>query len=187
MLSNVGLRDAIRTGQLAIEGLKEESIQLASIDLHLGNKFIFPNGEFFEFRVLDMYDRESMEDAFSPPMLLTPGVRIGPGDFFLAATERVTLSNELVAQVAGKSSVARAGIMVESAGFIDPGFDGPITLEIYNQMPFSILLIPGMPICQIAVTRLDIPADGVYGGKYVGSDGPVASRYWMNKRPGESV
>ena len=184
MLSNVGLRDAIRTGQLAIEGLKEESIQLASIDLHLGNKFILP---LMNKKMLDMYSEESAKAHFSKAFKCVSGFTLLPRMLALAATERVTLNNELVAQVAGKSSVARAGIMVESAGFIDPGFDGPITLEIYNQMPFSILLIPGMPICQIAVTRLDIPADGVYGGKYVGSDGPVASRYWMNKRPGGSV
>ncbi|MGA4923503.1 dCTP deaminase, partial [Bacillus subtilis] len=63
-----------------------------------------------------------------------------PQQFILAATERVTLGNELAGQVAGKSSLARLGLYVESAGFIDPGFDGPITLELYNVSPNSILL-----------------------------------------------
>ena len=185
MLSRPDLKEAIASGQLFIEGLKEESIQPASIDLHLGDEFIEPWGP-RDSRMLDPYDADSMQESFSPPLRWSY-CELKPGGFILAATERVTLGNELVAQVAGKSSVARFGIMIESAGYIDPGFDGCITLEIYNQMPFSILLTPGMPICQLAVTRLDTPADITYAGKYNGSVGPVASRYWMNKRPGESV
>lgn len=189
MLSRPSLREAIASGELFIEGLKEESIQPASIDLHLGNKVIVPmNGKEF---VLDPYELSSMQSAFSFPFRIDaeagmpPGYELFPGEFILAATERVRLGNSLVAQVAGKSSVARYGLMIESAGFIDPGFDGCITLEIYNQMPFSVLLVPGQPICQLAVSRLDVPADVGYAGKYQGADGPQASRYYLNRRPGE--
>jgi dCTP deaminase len=185
VLSRVDLKEAIASGQLFIEGLKEESIQPASIDLHLGDSFIAPYAD--KGFVLDPYSESDMDSTFKEPLWGGGGFVLASGGFILAATERVTLGNKLVAQVAGKSSVARFGIVIESAGFIDPGFDGCITLEIYNQMPFSILLTPGMPIAQLAVTRLDTPADITYAGKYNGSVGPVASRYWMNKRPGESV
>ena len=181
MLSRHDLKEAIASGQLAIEGLKEESIQPASIDLHLGDSFIVPVHHGANF-LLDPYNQVMMLRAFSSPNKMSSCV-LQPGHFILAATERVTLGNELVAQVAGKSSVARFGIVIESAGFIDPGFDGCITLEIYNQMPFSILLTPSMPIAQLAVTRLDTPVDVIYGGKYQGADGPQASRYYQNRRP----
>jgi len=181
MLSRPGLKEAIASGQLFIEGLKEESIQPASIDLHLGDTFIAPMpGSGF---VLNPYDRESMEYAFRGTYWGGDGYILSSGGFILAATERVALGNELVAQVAGKSSVARFGIVIESAGFIDPGFDGCITLEIYNQMPFSVLLIPGMPIAQLAVTRLDTPVELGYVGKYQGATGPQSSRYYLNRRP----
>lgn len=180
MLSRVNLKEAIASGQLAIEGLKEESIQPASIDLHLGNSFIRPQAP--PSFVLDPYNKGDMDFAFREHWS-GDGFLLGAGGFILAATERVTLGNELVAQVAGKSSVARFGIVIESAGFIDPGFDGCITLEIYNQMLFSILLTPGMPLAQLVVFRLDTPADRIYKGKYQGADGPQASRYYLNPRP----
>lgn len=187
MLSRVDLKEAIASGQLFIEGLKEESIQPASIDLHLGDKIIMTR-QVDKFFALDMYSEEDTKHAFTEQIDIS-GVlfRLESQQFILAATERVALGNELVAQVAGKSSVARDGIEIESAGFIDPGFDGCITLEIYNKLPFAVYLTPGQPIAQLAVTRLDTPADITYAGKYNGSVGPVASRYWMNKRPGESA
>ena len=181
MLSRVDLKEVIASGQLFIEGLKEESIQPASIDLHLGDEFIVPVHHAADF-LLDPYSKGKMLRAFSSPSKMSSCV-LQPGHFILAATERVRLGNSLVAQVAGKSSVARYGLMIESAGFIDPGFDGCITLEIYNQMPFSVLLVPGQPICQLAVSRLDVPADVGYAGKYQGADGPQASRYYLNRRP----
>lgn len=181
MLSRPRLREAIASGELFIEGLKEESVQPASIDLHLGDKFIAPRGPRGS-RVFDPFDEGLMVESFSPPLRWNR-LALRPGHFILAATERVRLGNSLVAQVAGKSSVARYGLMIESAGFIDPGFDGCITLEIYNQMPFSVLLVPGQPICQLAVSRLDVPADVGYAGKYQGADGPQASRYYLNRRP----
>lgn len=203
MLSNVGLRDAIRDGQLAIEGLKEESIQPASIDLHLDYRVIRlrkPRVSFFrrlwlaialrgipKAETVDPYDQGELLSLFDEPEEYYLWFAIEPGEFLLAATERVAVGNELVAQVAGKSSVARFGLMVESAGYIDPGFDGSITLELFNQLHRPLILTAGMPIAQLAVTRLDTPADISYAGKYNGSVGPVASRYYLNARPGESV
>lgn len=132
---------------------------------------------------LDPYDEEMTNLAFGP-MLELPHYLLLPGRFVLAATERVTLGNQLVAQVAGKSSLARDCLVVENAGYIDPGFDGPITMELFNQGPFTLVLTAGMPIAQLAVTRLDSPANPVYSGKYLGASGPQVSMYWKNKRPG---
>lgn len=203
MLSRPDLKAAIASGQLSIEGLKEESIQPASIDLHLDYRVIRlkrPRLSFFRRLWLvvalrgiprtdpvDPYNHEEMLSLFGETEEYYLWFAIEPGEFLLAATERVSIGNELVAQVAGKSSVARFGLMVESAGYIDPGFDGSITLELFNQLHRPLILTAGMPIAQLAVTRLDTPADITYAGKYNGSVGPVASRYWMNKRPGEQV
>ena len=182
MLSNVNIREAIASGQLAIENLQEGAIQPASIDLHLGKWFIQALANSRRFKV-DPYEEQDVWQGFTDAELYIH-FTLKPGQFVLAATERVTLGNELVGQVAGKSSLARLGLYVESAGFIDPGFDGPITLELYNVSPNSILLTPGMPICQISLSRLDSPANPVYSGSYVGSTGPVMSRYWKsNRRP----
>jgi dCTP deaminase len=183
ILSNVNIREAIASGQLAIENLQDKAIQPASIDLHLSPVFILANRV---SHAVDPYLAPDVTEAFSDAYNYT-GDRyiLWPGHFVLAATERVTLGNELVGQVAGKSSLARLGLYVESAGFIDPGFDGPITLELYNVSPNSILLTPSMPICQLSLSRLDSPASPVYSGSYVNSSGPVISRYWKsNKRPG---
>lgn len=181
MLSNVNIRETIASGQLAIENLQDKAIQPASIDLHLGSQFITAK---HRGRGVDPYSRDDIEKAFAVSFGTLDQFSLAPGGFLLAATERVTLGNELVGQVAGKSSLARLGLYVESAGFIDPGFDGPITLELFNVSPNSILLTPSMPICQLSLSRLDSPANPVYSGSYVGSTGPVVSKYWKsNKRP----
>ena len=182
----MNIREAIASGQLAIENLHDKAIQPASIDLHLGGQYIFPVHHGPNF-LIDPYSEKHIGEAFSKRANMGHCL-LEPGRFVLAATERVTLGNELVGQVAGKSSLARLGLYIESAGFIDPGFDGPITLELYNVSPNSILLAPSMPICQLSLSRLDSPANPVYSGSYVGSTGPVVSKYWKsNKRPGAGV
>ena len=182
----MNIREAIASNQLAIENLQDKAIQPASIDLHLGSQFIKADKLSRRF-VLDPYDGLHIWSGFGGVEANTQFI-LEPQQFVLAATERVTLGNELVGQVAGKSSLARLGLYIESAGFIDPGFDGPITLELFNVSPNSILLTPGMPICQISLSRLDSPANPVYSGSYVGSTGPVVSKYWKsNKRPGAGV
>ena len=183
----MNIREAIASGQLAIEDLQDKAIQPASIDLHLGNQFIQAIARDRRF-VLDPYVESDIKRGFDGNGEWEAEHIILPGEFVLAATERVTLGNELVGQVAGKSSLARLGLYIESAGFIDPGFDGPITLELYTVSPNSILLTPSMPICQLSLSRLDSPANPVYSGSYVGSTGPVVSKYWKsNKRPGAGV
>lgn len=182
LLSNVNIREAIASGQLAIENLQDEAIQPASIDLHLGNQFrlAIPGG------IIDPYDEQSIEDAFTPEFVRNGRFVFHPHDFLIAVTKDVvSVDVALGAQVDGKSGVGRLGILVHlTTGFIDPGFNGPVTLEMVNLGARPVWLYPGMFIGQLVTWRLDSPADAPYNGGYVGSTGPVLSRYWKsNRRP----
>lgn len=187
MLSRPSLREAIASGELFIEGLKEESIQPASIDLHLGGKFVWaiPGDE-----PIDPYDEQSIANAFEPVVQYKDRFLLKPHQFLLAETQDVVnVSTTLGAQVDGKSGVGRLGILVHlTAGFIDPGFIGSVTLEMVNLGVRPVWLYPEMYIGQLVTWKLDTPSDAPYNGGYVGSEGPVISRYWKtNKRPGERV
>ena len=110
-----------------------------------------------------------------------------PGEFVLGSTsERVSLPNDLTARVEGKSSLGRLGLLIHStAGFVDPGFDGHITLELSNVANLPITIYPGMKIGQISFLRMTTPADNPYGSaatgsKYQNQRGPTPSRYFEN-------
>jgi dCTP deaminase len=110
-----------------------------------------------------------------------------PGEFVLGSTlERVALPDDTVGRIDGKSSLGRLGLLIHStAGFIDPGFDGHITLELSNVASLPITLYPGMKIGQISFLRMTTAADVPYGAtqlgsKYQGQRGPTPSRYWEN-------
>jgi len=110
-----------------------------------------------------------------------------PGEFVLAVTlERVEIPAHLVGRLDGKSSLGRLGLIVHStAGFVDPGFKGRLTLELTNLANLPIQLYPGMPVSQISFSYLSTPAEKPYGArgtksKYQGQEGPEASRYYLN-------
>jgi dCTP deaminase len=110
-----------------------------------------------------------------------------PGEFVLGATlERVALGDDIVARFEGKSSLGRLGLQVHStAGFVDPGFDGHVTLELSNVANLPITLYPGMKIGQVSFLALTEPAEHAYGSKglgskYQGQVGPTPSQYWRN-------
>ena len=111
-----------------------------------------------------------------------------PGEFVLAVTmERVEVPTDLVGRLDGKSSLGRLGLIVHStAGFVDPGFKGRLTLELTNLTNLPIQLYPGMPVSQISFSELSSPAETPYGkmsgSKYQGQSGPEASRYYLNFR-----
>ena len=124
---------------------------------------------------------ESIED--SVPFILHPG------EFVLAVTlERVQIPDNLVGRLDGKSSLGRLGLIVHStAGFVDPGFKGRLTLELTNVANLPITLYYAMPVSQISFSQLTTPADkpygdGATGSKYQGQDGPEPSRYYLNYR-----
>jgi dCTP deaminase len=184
ILSDRTIREELAAGRIAIDPLDESCIQPSSVDLRLDKLFrVFLN---HTMPVIDV--KQNLED-------LTRLVEIDegdafilhPGEFVLGSTyERVAVPDDLVARIEGKSSLGRLGLLIHStAGFIDAGFSGHITLELSNVANLPITLYPGMKIGQVSFLRMTTPADVPYGSaqvgsKYQGQRGPTPSRYWEN-------
>lgn len=179
MLSDRSIREALESGRLAIEPLAEDALQPASVDVRLGGGFL----TFRQHRDACIDVRESAADLMREEAIgeNEPFV-LHPGDFVLGATlERVRLGDDLVARVEGKSSLGRLGLLVHAtAGYVDPGWNGRLTLELSNVSRLPVRLYRGMKIGQLAFVNLSTPADAPYGSpslrsKYQGQDGPSAS------------
>jgi dCTP deaminase len=184
ILSDGTIREALASGRIGIDPLDDGAIQPSSVDIRLHPAFrVFAN---HRYRAIDpkasqpdLTDRVEVPDG--EPFVLHPG------EFVLGSTlERITLPDDVVARLEGKSSLARLGLVIHStAGFIDAGFDGDVTLELSNVATLPILLYPGMRIAQLAFFPLDKPAERPYGSdglgsKYQGQSGPTASEYVRN-------
>src|SRR3954451_17442275 len=185
-LSDRTIREELASGRIEIDPLDEAAIQPSSVDLHIDRFFrVFRN---HSMRVIDV--KEDQED-------LTELVEIGeddvfilhPGEFVLGSTlERVRIPDDLVARLEGKSSLGRLGLLIPSTpGFVDAGWDGPLTLELSNVANLPITLYPAMKIGQISFLRMTTPAERPYGSKevgfkYQGQRGPTPSRYFENFR-----
>jgi dCTP deaminase len=184
ILSDRSIREALETGRLAIEPFEPKNIQPSSVDICLDRYFrVFRN---HTQRVIDV--KENQEDLTELVEIdeVTPFI-LHPGEFVLGATaERLSLGNDLVARIEGKSSLGRLGLLIHStAGFIDPGFDGHITLELANVANLPITLYAGMRVGQVSFLNMTTPADNPYGSssigsKYQGQRGPTPSRYFEN-------
>lgn len=161
--------------ELGIDPYKPENVQPASIDLTLGGEFAEINYD--EWRDSDYIDPlwfKLHPDKLTLKKLSlrpSPSLVILPGQFVLATTaERVSIPDFLVARVEGKSSLARLGLAVHlTAGYIDPGFTGQITLELFNASPKGILVHKGMKFCQLSVMRVEGMVERPYGSKGLGS------------------
>ena len=184
ILSDRDLRAALEQGQLVIEPLEEDAVQPASIDLRLDNRFrVFRNTRYPYIDVkLPMEDLTELVEVKPDEAFI-----LHPGEFVLAATyEWVEIPPCFAARLEGKSSLGRLGLLTHStAGFLDPGFRGHITLELSNVANLPITLYPGMRIGQIAIFQLTSPAERPYGAgapgsKYQDQRGPTPSRYWKN-------
>jgi len=185
ILSDRELKERLARGDLIVDPLHEPDVQIqpASIDLRLGGVFL--RGR----------DGTGPIDSHAPPPDLHDEVRVapgeplvlGPGDFVLGSTlERVSVPRDLVARVEGRSSIGRLALLIHAtAGFIDPGFEGEITLELANLGRLPVVLHPGMRVCQIAFHQLSSPVERPYGptrgSKYHGQEGPTASRMRPNR------
>lgn len=179
ILSDADLRRAIELGTLVVEPFEPKRVQPASIDLTLGDEFAeWPTSGLF----IDLDD-----PVVGPPDMVRAkhpkGFELRPGAFALASTvEVIGLAPMFCARVEGRSSLGRLGLCVHAtAGFVDPGFKGNITLELYNMSPHVLLLSPGMTICQLAVQMMTGAAERPYGAergsKYQGQDGATPSRW----------
>jgi dCTP deaminase len=182
ILSDRTIRDEIKAGRIEIEPFEEASVQPSSVDLHVDRVFrVFHNAR---YPYIDV--RKPMEDLTE-----VVEVRDGeafilhPGEFVLGSTtERIRLPDDLVARLEGKSSLGRLGLLIHStAGYVDPGWDGYLTLELSNVANLPITIYPGMKIGQISFFRLTTAADSPYGSsqvgsKYQGQRGPTPSRFF---------
>jgi len=186
ILSDRSIREALASGRLGVEPYDERSLQPSSIDLRLDRLFrVFRN---HTAPVIDV--KLDLEDLTELITVADEGVfLLHPGEFVLGATlERVSIPDDLVARLEGKSSLARLGLLIHStAGFIDPGFNGHITLELSNVATLPITLYPRMKIGQISFVAMTTPAEhpygsGTLGSKYQGQRGPTPSRYFENFR-----
>lgn len=176
ILADLEIESYIESGIIGLEPFDARRLQPTSVDLTLDSLIRVP-----EHRVADEIDVAAVPEGHT---LLTEipneGHVMYPGDFILASTcERVRLPNFLAARVEGKSSVGRLGLAIHiTAGFIDPGFDGNVTLEMYNFAPWAIRLRVGMPIGQICFMACTEPRkDYSQTGHYQGQQGPTESRY----------
>jgi dCTP deaminase len=186
ILSDHSIREALESGRIEIDPLGKDCIQPSSVDLHIDRMFrVFRN---HTARLIDV--KESQEDLTELISIdENEAFILHPGEFVLGATaERVKLPNDLVARLEGKSSLGRLGLLIHStAGFVDAGWDGYLTLELSNVATLPITLYPGMKIGQISFLEMTTPADEPYGStslgsKYKGQRGPTPSRYYENFR-----
>ena len=190
ILSDTTLREQIAAGRIVIEPLDESLIQPSSIDVRISNLFrVFRN---HTAGVIDVKkDMTALTELVEMPVnehgVGDEPFMLHPGEFVLGSTlERVAMPDDLVGRVEGKSSLGRLGLLIHStAGFIDAGFDGHITLELANVASLPITLYPGMKIGQISVMLMTTPAErpygkGAKGSKYQGQRGPTPSRYFEN-------
>lgn len=185
ILSDRTIREELDAGRIVIEPFDPACVQPSSVDLHLDRYFrVFRNHTMGHIDV-----KQNLEELTELVELSEKDVPfiLHPGEFVLGSTaERVAVPDDLVARLEGKSSLGRLGLLIHStAGFVDAGWDGQLTLELSNVASLPITLYPGMKIGQISFIRMTTPADqpygtGALGSKYQGQVGPRPSRYWEN-------
>lgn len=176
ILSDASIRALIEKGELKVEPLEEFMIQPASVDLRLGRHFLTVDEHDFDIIRMDQpirYVEIERDEIVIPPLT-----------FMLATTlEYIKLPNDLTAFVEGRSSVGRIGLFVQNAGWVDPGFEGELTLELFNANRQPIRLRAGRRICQLVFARMDRAAERPYRGKYLGQRKPVGSRLHEDTDP----
>ncbi len=184
MLSDGDIAEALKDGRLGLEPYEPELIQPSSIDVRLDRRFrVFNNQKYTHI------DPAERQDDLTTEVTVESGEPfvLHPGEFVLASTvEVVSVSDSLAARLEGKSSLGRLGLLTHStAGFIDPGFSGHVTLELSNVANLPMTLWPGMKIGQLCVFQLTTPAQypygsGASGSRYWGQRGPTPSKSWQN-------
>jgi dCTP deaminase len=184
LLSDRDIRAEIDAGRLVIDPFDEKWVQPSSIDVHLDRYFrVFVNSRYTH--IDPSQDQEDLTELVKKdhdePFILHPG------EFVLGSTfQHVTIPDDLASRIEGKSSLGRLGLMVHStAGFVDAGFNGNVTIELRSVVTLPIMLWPGMKIGQLCIFRLSSLADNPYGSgaqgsRYQGQRGPTASRAYLN-------
>jgi len=184
LLSDRDIRAEVAAGRVKVEPFTEAMIQPSSVDVRLDRFFrVFEN---HKYSVIDPSIEQAdltREVAVAPDEFFI----LHPGEFVLASTyEVITLPDDIAGRLEGKSSLGRLGLLTHStAGFIDPGFSGHITLELSNVANLPVKLFPGMKIGQLCLIKLSSPAEHPYGSavyesRYQGQRGPTPSKSWLN-------
>ncbi len=173
ILSDETLRQMIAERRIVVEPIEPYQVQPASIDLRLGRSFL----------KIDENSLESLSlDAELPYVQIEKDeIIIPPHSFLLATTiESVKIPSHVTAFVEGRSSIGRMGLFIQNAGWVDPGFEGTITLELFNANRLPIRLASGRRICQIVFAVMDKATRTPYAGKYQGQRGTVGSRIFRD-------
>ncbi len=173
VLSDIKIKEYLKSGKLGIDPLPENGIQPASVDLTLGDHFLVIEANHMDY--IDIKSEIKYREIISESVTV-------PAHSFILATinEYVKIPSDLVAFVEGRSSVGRTGLFIHNAGLIDPGFEGKITLELFNANSLPIKLISGRRICQLVICELDQAAENPYKGKYQGQSNTVGSRIFLD-------
>lgn len=168
ILSDKTIRQYLKEKKLKVMPIEDYQIQPASIDLILDKNFLKVKEE---KQTLNLTTATQYESIKEEKMILAPH------SFVLATTrERVEVPDFLAAFVEGRSSIGRMGLFIQNAGWVDPGFCGQITLELYNANNLPIEIEAGRRICQIVFAEMDQPVESIYRGKYQNQKGATSSR-----------
>lgn len=173
ILSDKTIKKMVEEGSLAVEPVEAGQIQPASVDIRLGRTFSVvedsPTG------IIGMDNEIKYKTIESDTYILLPG------QFVLATTmEYVRLPNDLTAFVEGRSSLGRMGLFIQNSGWVDPGFEGEITLELYNANRCALELRAGRRVGQLVFAKMDRETDNPYRGKYQGQRGATGSRVYLD-------
>ncbi|MDZ4168965.1 MAG: dCTP deaminase [Coriobacteriia bacterium] len=187
VLSDRSIKLEMAAGRIHVDPCDPDDIQPSSVDLHLGRDFqVFRNSRYpYIDPAREMPGlTESVTASPEEPFVLHPS------EFALGTTlERIALPDDIVGRLEGKSSLGRLGLLIHStAGYVDPGWDGRLTLELSNVANLPILLVPGMKIGQISFSKMTTEVDRPYGhpglgSKYLGQSVATPSKMYLNKRP----
>ena len=171
MYSDYNIKEALSSGHIVIDPISENQIQPASVDLRLGTHFQMPVRK----------DWANLSTKMEYKSINKSGFKLYPGKMVLATTmEKVSLPLDVAAMLEGRSSIGRLGLFIHNAGFIDPGWDGQITLELINMGPSPLFLESGRRICQILFYELKDPCTVGYSGKYQHQVGATGSKIYQD-------
>lgn len=174
ILSDRDIKKYLASHELIIDPLQPEQIQPASVDLRLGENFL--KLEENTFSTMTMTD-EIHYISFKCNEIIIPSQ-----SFLLATTkEYIKLPKDLTAFVEGRSSIGRMGLFIQNAGWVDPGFEGELTLELFNANRLPIKLLTGRRICQLVFAKMETEAENLYKGKYQGQRRAVGSRIFLDR------
>lgn len=176
ILSGQTIKQRIQDSELHLIPFQELSIQPASVDLRLGKEFLVVDD--FSTPYLSMNKPANYQEI---EIADTETITIPPQTFMLGTTlEQIGLPDYLTAFVEGRSSIGRLGVFIQNAGWIDPGFSGQITLELFNANRVPVQLQAGMRVCQLVIAEVDQETEG-YSGKYLFQKGTTPSRVYMDQ------